>query len=163
MATDLSQAPSLAQGGSFPSIDGDRLFLAGLAGPQKTPARSMRWADVQNVRMRYMLDRLALVRFARLVGLVGLVKLVGLVSVCRAGLEVSRCIRRYHWRGVIRIKSIPRLRPESWNVLYPLVLLRIVLKIGYPRPLLSYWQWNVTVIYRFEIIFILTLSYAFFK
>ena len=99
MATDLSQASSLAQGGSFPSIDGDRFFLAGLAGPQKTPARSMRRTDVQNVRMRYMLDRLALVRFARLVGLVGLVgliELVGLIGVCRAGLEVSRCIRRYH-------------------------------------------------------------------
>lgn len=96
MATDLSQAPSLAQGGGFPSIDGDRLLLTGLAGPQETPARPMRRAGVQNMRMGHMLDRLALVRLARLVGLVGLVNLVGLVSVRGAGLEVGRSVRRYH-------------------------------------------------------------------
>lgn len=95
-ATDLSQAPSLAQGGGFPSIDGDRLLLAGFAGPQETSARPVRRAGIQNVRMRHMLDRLALVRLVRLVGIVGLVDLVGFVGVRGAGLEVGRSVRRYH-------------------------------------------------------------------
>lgn len=122
IATDLSQAPSLAQGGGFPSIDGDRLLLAGLAGPQQTPARPMRRTGVQNVRMGHMLDRLTLVRFARLVGLVGLgglVDLVSLVGVCGPGLKVGRSVCRYHWRGVIRIEGVSRLRSESRIALYP--------------------------------------------
>jgi len=93
MATDLSQAPSLAQGGGFPSIDSDRLLLAGLAGPQETPARPMRRAGVQNMRMRHMLDRFTLVCLARLLGFIGLVDLVGLVGIRGAGLEVSRSVR----------------------------------------------------------------------
>lgn len=103
--TDLSQAPSLAQSGGFSPIDGDRLLLARLAGPQKASARTVRRTGVQNVRMRHVFDRL--VRLVRLAGL------VGLVGVRRAGLEVGRSVCRYHWRGVVRVESVARLRPGN--------------------------------------------------
>jgi len=57
-----------------------------------------------------MLDRFALVR---LVGLAGVVGLVGLVGICGTGLEVGRCVRRYHRRRVIRVEGVPRLRPAT--------------------------------------------------
>lgn len=63
--------------------------------------------------MRHVLDRLALVRFARLVGFTGLVGLVGLVGVCGAGLEVGRGVRRYHRRGVVRVEGVSGLRPVN--------------------------------------------------
>lgn len=60
-----------------------------------------------------MLDRLALVRFARLVGFTGLVGLVGLVGICGAGFEVGRGVCRYHRRGVVRVEGVPGLRPVN--------------------------------------------------
>lgn len=115
--TDLPQTSSLAQSSGLPAVNGDRLLLASLAGPQETPARSMRRAGAQNVRMRHVLDRLSsLVRLARLVGLagiVGLVRLVGLVGVRGSGFEIGRGVRRYHRRRVVRIEVVPRLRPAT--------------------------------------------------
>lgn len=95
MGTDLSQAPSLAQGGGFSPVDGDRLLLAGLAGPQETPARPVRRASVQNVRMWHVFDRLGglAVRLACLVRLIDLISFIGLVGVRGTGLEIGRSVR----------------------------------------------------------------------
>lgn len=70
-------------------------------------------ARIQNVRVRYVLDRFTLVRFVGLAGIVGLVVLVGLVGVCGTGLEIGRSVCRYHRRCVVRIESVTRLRPAK--------------------------------------------------